>query len=100
MKNKNQNRPSNEEANYNPTNRNFDQSDVSGKPESINNVHEQWNTSEQHNRTEDTDPPLTEQDLEETGMSAEDADKIEWEPPRESESRNDDRKERNNGPSQ
>lgn len=100
MKDKNQSRSSNEEADYNPTNRNFDQSDVSGKPQSINNVREQWNTREQDNRTEDSDPPLTEQDLEETGLSSEEADKIEWEPPRESESQNDERKERSKGPSQ
>lgn len=100
MENKNQNRPSNEEANYNPTNRNFDQRDVSGKPHSINSVHEEGNMRQQENETEDTDPPLTEQDLEETGLSNEEADKIEWEAPRESESQNDDRKERSKGPSE
>ena len=31
---------------------------------------------------EDTDPPLDEEDLEETGLTIEEADQIEWEPPK------------------
>jgi hypothetical protein len=68
-------------ANYNPTNRNFDQSDVSGKAEKINNPSQQSPGGDED--LEETDPPLTEEDLEQTGLSAEEADQIEWQPPQE-----------------
>jgi len=85
MQDKNQN-PSqqDDQANYNPTGRNFDQSDVSGRPESINNVREDAPIREEET-VEDNDPPLTEQDLEETGLSDEEADQVEWDEPEDNE---------------
>lgn len=61
-------------ADYNPTARNFDHTNVSGAPDAIGgNVG--------RGEEDDSDPPLTEQDLEETGLKDEEADKIEWEEP-------------------
>jgi hypothetical protein len=40
------------------------------------------NQSEEQEYVQDTDPPLTEQDLEENHLSEEEADKIEWDNPR------------------
>lgn len=72
------------QANYNPTARNFDHTDVSGQPDRMS---DQNSGSAGRNEaiSEDSDPPLTEQDLEETGLSEEDADKIEWDSPEENE---------------
>lgn len=67
-----------DQADYNPTGRNFDQENVSGAPESINNVNQQRSEEE---RIDDNDPPLTEQDLEETGLSGEEADQVAWDAP-------------------
>jgi hypothetical protein len=75
--------PNEDQANYNPTARNFDQTDVSGKSEPINSVNQETSGRENEKNVEDSDPPLTELDLEETGLSEEDADKIEWDSPQE-----------------
>lgn len=81
MQERNQDQPrQGDQASYNPTGRNFDQTDVSGNSESINSVNERSSTREEETM-DDNDPPLTEQDLEETGMSDEEADQVEWDEP-------------------
>jgi|GEM_PF-2143448 len=64
-------------ADYNPTARNFDHTNVSGKPDSMGGDSGRSRDED----IEDTDPPLTEIDLEETGLSDDEADQIEWDEP-------------------
>lgn len=85
MQEKNQNPSQNSNAsNYNPTARNFDQTDVSGQAKSINNIHQQ-SPERQDETSDDSDPALMEQDLEETGLSDKEADQVEWDSPQQEE---------------
>ncbi|MGN6568616.1 MAG: hypothetical protein ACTHJ0_11715 [Flavipsychrobacter sp.] len=75
-----QDNKTNSEANYNPTDRNFqrpnaDNSQLSGNiNEGADNIEEK----------EDTDPPLTEEDLQENNLTDQEADNIIWDKPNES----------------
>ena len=71
-----ENNPREQDANYNPTARNFDQTDVSGQPERMGG-----NSGSQEEDTKDTDPPMTDVDVKETGLSDGEADQIEWDEP-------------------
>lgn len=61
-------------ADYNPTERNFDQTDVAGAPDAIGG-------NAGRGKNEESDPPLTELDLEETALSDEESDNMKWEKP-------------------
>src|SRR5688500_15143994 len=66
-------------ASYNPTERNFDQTDVSGEPEKMGG-----NTGGPAGREEDMnddDPALTKVDLEEDNLTVEEADQKERDEP-------------------
>jgi hypothetical protein len=67
--------PREQDANYNPTARNFDQTDVSGQPERMGG---NAGSASGEEDPEDADQPLTKVDVEETGVTNEDLDRIEW----------------------
>lgn len=69
--NKNRTPQKNEEAGYNPTDRNFDHEHVSGKNTPINEVNEEQHTGEKKNRSQNQSPePSENKETESSGDQA------------------------------